>query len=428
MKLLYVSLFVYLSISVSHAQEAGYKGDMIMFKQIEKHLTKLDSLLFKKETTINPTNLPQINYIELNSDNIIEDLIEKHKMAYNSRTGLSLQAQYNSQKGVELVDYSDEENIYPYRNKFQVSLNWNIMESSLIGRKLSHKIIETEGQQNLYTINKNRQILNRERATVKATEDWNNMITFIYKQRLSLLNEVLRLKMHLFSSRRVLYSDVATIQAAIYEVKATLPTQDTVVGAENIQLIDLDRYRSNLKTDTLGYFNIYMSNNVDLEQYPIEQHLFALNKQSLSYIKQMKIGVFTKFQYFGGVIGTQYSGKVDFGVTATLPLSREHKRKQNAINKEIELSKREELYAEQSVISQYRSQMKRVTFLNNRLTQETLSLEPIALNIESYKEQYQNSQLSIENLLFEYDAYLFVLSNIYFIIKEREILLERLIN
>ncbi len=428
MRLFCVSLFVYLSVSVSYAQEVRYKNDMIMFQQIEKHLKKLDSLLFKNENVIKTTNLPPQYNLKLSNDSIITDLIAKQKKAYNSKTGLSLQTLYNSQKGVEIVDYSDEENIYPYRNKFQVSLNWDIIESSLIGRKLSYKIIEAEGQQNMYTLNKNRQIINRARATLRTKEEWDNMLTFLYQKRLSHLNEVLRLKTHLYNSRRVLYSDVATAQAAIFEVRATIPNQDTIIGLDQLQLIDLNSYISNFKLDTLGIFNIYMSNDVDLQQYPVEQQLFNLNKQSLSYIKQMKIGVFSKFQYFGGVVGTPYSGKVDFGVSATFPLSREHKRKQGAINGEIELSKRAQLYAEQSVVSQYASHMKRITLLNNRITQEILSLKPIALNIKSYKEQYENDILALETLLYEYDAYLYVLTNIYFYIKEREILIEGLIN
>lgn len=428
MKILFASLFICLCVSSSSAQELSQKEDIIILNQIENYLTVLDSLLFKKNIVTIQASQRRRGDIKYTPNVGFDKLVESQKMAYNSRTGLSLQALYSNQMGADVIDYSDEDNIYPYRNKFQVSLNWNIMESSLIGRKISHKTFELEGLQNSYILQKQAQSISKEKLLLSATKQWDLIISAVYQQRVGLLNEIIRLKKHLYSSRRVLYSDVISVQTGLLKVKSLIPSQDTSFVAGSVQLIDLDNYLSTLTLDTLGLFDRYMSNNLDLKQYSLEQQLLDLNKQSLSYIYQTKIGIFTKMQYFKGATDSKYNGKLDIGASVTFPLSMEYKKQKRVMRHKIVMNKQAQLYAEQGIHSQYNRVVEQFSLINNKLTYEVLELKLITQNIESYWAIYRGNITSFETLLFEYDAYLVVLSSIYLTIKEREILIESLTN
>lgn len=428
LKLLFISFITFSYSYTAYARCLTPKKDKIILEQAGNYLMKLDSLLFKKKT--NPLQIIQrkeFNFLPShNSD--IDKFVHSKKRAYNSKTGLSLQMLYNNQMGMAIIDYSDEENIYPYRNRVQASLNWNIMESSLIGRKALYKTVELEGLLELYQLQKQAQSIKRENLLLEYENKWDLIISFIYQQRVELLNEVLYLKKHLYDSQEILYSNVTFIESKILEVKSLMNTPEHTETSKLVPFIDLNKYISNFSLDTLGLFDTYITNNLNLKQYPAEQQLLELNKQSLSYYKQIKVNIFAKAQYFGGISASQYDGKIDIGISATLPLSGEHKRKMAVINHEISINKLEQSYAKDNIILQYNKQIKQLTSLNNQLTQSLLSLELVEHNILEYRALYKHNLASFEKLIFEYNTYLIILTNIYFVIKNREVLIESLIN
>ena len=399
----------------------------MILKQMESHLIEMDSLLFKKRSVTIQTNQYRASSIELASYFDVNKMVKMQKKAYNTKNGLTLQTLYNNQLGLEVIDYSDDDNIYPYRNRFQVALDWNVIESSLIGRKTAHELLELEGLLNTYRLQQQHQNNKNETRILKSSKYWDSVISFLQIKRVDLLNQILKLRSHLYDSRRVLYSDIASIQREIFSAKASISSQDNLTNAEQ-QLIDLDSYLSKIKIDTIGLFERYIDNNFDLKQYPVQQQMIELNKNTLSYIKQMKMGVFTKMQYFGGGTGAGYNGKLSIGVSASFPLSREHRRQKEVITHQVAMNKREEQYAKENSTIQYRQQMEMLSQMDNQYTQELAILKSIIPNIINYREMSQRNIISIETLLFEYDAYIVVLTNIYLTIKKREILIESLMN
>ncbi len=425
--MLYTIAFVYLHLSLSYAQGPERREDVVILEQIESHLTQLDSLLFKQRGVIIQTNQYKGADIESAPHFDVDRLVERQKKTYNAKNGLSFQASYNNQMGLEVVDYSDEETIYPYRNRYQLALNWDIINSSIIGRKPAHKIFELEGLQSLYSLQKQQQQISKGSRALQSNNHWDAVMSFIHQQRIDLLNDILLLKKHLYNSRRILYGDVAEVQKEIFKAQRSYTNRDSL-PTSTTQLIDLESYLSRLPMDTLGLFDKYIDTNFDLKQYPVEQQILELNKKSFSYIKQMKISAFTKLQYFGGGTLVGYSGKFNIGLSASFPLSWEHKRRKQSINYQIKVSELEHTYAQESAIIQYKKQVEILSQIDNQLKQEVSILRSIAPNITNYRAMYKKNIISVENLLFEYDAYMAVLMDIYSTIKERELLIEGLTN
>ena len=76
----------------------------------------------------------------------------------------------------------------------------------------------------------------------------------------------------------------------------------------------------------------------------------------------------------------------------------------------------------------YNKQIEGLTHINSKLIAGIETLKPIKKNILNHKEMYQNNVLSLEEVILQYDAYLMLLANIYSTIKEREMLIESIIN
>ena len=427
MRVLFIIAFVYLHLTLSYAQGSERREDVVILEQIESHMTRLDSLLFKQRGVTIQTNQYKGADIKSAPHFDVERLVEVQKKAYNAKNGLSFQTSFNNQMGLEVVDYSDDETIYPYRNRFQFALNWDVINSSLIGRKPAHKIFELEGLQSLYNLRKQEQAISKGSRALKSNNHWDSVISFLHQQRIDLLNDILRLKKHLYTSRRILYGDVAVVQKEIFKAQRSYTNINNALPSTNY-LIDLESYLSRLPMDTLGLFDKYIDTNFDLKQYPLEQQILELNKKSVAYIKQMKISAFTKLQYFGGGTLTGYSGKFNIGVSASFPLSWEHKRRKQAINYRIRVSEQKQTYARKDAVIQYRKQVELLSQIDNQLQQEVSILRSIVPNIINYRAMYKKNIISVENLLFEYDSYMVVLMDIYSTIKEREILIESLTN
>ena len=426
--ILLIPLFVCFCSTKCQAQYSKNTKDAVVLGQISNHLKKLDSLLFYKETIPIPMNQHQ----ELNIDSIFNSsmnyLVNMQKSLFDAKTGVSIKLSYNHQTGVNPTYYSDEDNDYPFRNRVQASLDWDILESSIVGRKIAHEIFEIENLQHSYKFQQEQQGVVKDKKFLTSEDRWDLIISFICLQRVNLLNEMLRLREHLYDSHRVLYSDIAHMQIEILKAKSLMVKKDVSIISESMQLIDLDKYKTNLLLDTLGLFNIYLDNNLDLKQYELEQKLLHLNKQLSSYVRQMDINVFVKAQYHGKVIGSSDKGKMDFGISAKFPLTLEHRKRRSAIDSEISINKREQIYAKEGLIAMYNKQIEGLTHINSKLIAGIETLKPIKKNILNHKEMYQNNVLSLEEVILQYDAYLMLLANIYSTIKEREMLIESIIN
>lgn len=431
LRLFFICLFIPLTLFASYSQNAIRRNELKFLEDIEVYLEDLDSLLFKKEPTpsiaINQYQYQEID-IDFTSNQMIDELIEMQKSAYNAKTGLSMQLLYGYQMGVSIIDYSMDDEIYPYRNRVQASLNWNITESSLLGRKTAHKIFEIEAMQMSSLFQKEGQRLSKREQLTKITDKWDYMISLIHFQRLGILNEVFGLREYLYNYKKIMYSDIALIKREMLEIRSLMTVQDSLLIGVPMQQIDIDSYQLNLSVDTLGLFDIYIENNIDLKQYGLDQERLGLNRKSLSYFNQMRVGVFVRAQCYDKANSEVLQGKMDVGVSATFPLSREYRKRRSLISYEIAISQREELYAKESVIVQYENQIRELTRINNKLTQEFRTLEIIEHKIANYELLYRRSVSSLEKILFEYDVYLIKLSDIYQIIKEREILITTLIN
>lgn len=433
LRLCFFLFFVYLFSLSSYSQIPTRATDLLVLGKIERYLEITDSIIFKKGLIFYSTNQVPILDTSVIFDSSVVKLVAMRKSAYNAKTGLSLQLMYNNQFGAYNIDYMDEDNIFPYNNKFQASLNWNITKSSLIGRKAAHKIIEVEGMQASLLFQEDDLRFLKNENLLETEDKWDLIINFIYLERLNLLNELFRLREYLYASKRVLYSDIAFVQREIFIVKSLMTNHDSLSIVEPMHQIDLHSYQSSLLFDTSGLFDTYLYNNIGLTKYTLQHERLSLSKKSLSYIKQMDIKLFVKAQYYdrvsdGEFQGGEFQGKMDVGISATFPLSVEYRREKKVIDYEAVLNHREEFYAKEHVIAQYNKKIGQLIQINNELMQNVLALKPIEQNIINYKAMYQNNVSSLEKLLFEYDAYLVLLSNVYLIIKEREMLIAKLLN
>ncbi len=424
-RLLFIPLFIYLCSVPCRAQGADAATDKMVLEKIDSHLEQLNSLLFREK----PIDVPNHHSKELNVDSIFNSsmdvFINAQKKAYIAQTGLSIRFSYNTQKGILVVDPSEEE-IYPFKERMQVTLKWDALKSSIFGRKPAFKIVELEGLLHSYDFQKELQAISNQNQSLKSEQKWNAMISFVSLQRIYLLNEILGLKKHLYESQRALYGDVAEIQIEILNINSLIT--DIPADGASMQLLDVDKYQKNITFDTVGMFTTYINNSIELKQYPVEQQLLELSKKANSYFRQMDIDLYIKTQYFGSKISTKLNGNMNIGASVRFPLTLKYKRSKAVASHEILINKREQHYAHEGLIAIYNSKTKDLTELNNKLISEVAILQPIKQNILNRKMMYQNNLSSFEQLIFQYDTYLMVLANIYTTIKNREILIESLIN
>ena len=330
-----IVLVFILSFLLPTGLQAQQKDDLL-FRRFEVHFGLLDSLIFMAHEPASAvgvvaieTPLQEVGMSAV--DSLIDAKVEEQQRALKAETGLLLSghAYYRTGQGIG-VDPDENDALAAYAAKAQVELRWNIMSSSLIGRKGRLNELNLHGQLEHASIEKERVRLAIERQKECFRIEYDSLLSSILQLRISNLQLLNDAQAYLASDRSIGTDELLKImdEQAIAERLLTSIPKDYPVAAQlmkpqgEVVSLDTARLKSHIREHAL-----------ELQASDLQIELLQQKEKNTTYWSAMGLSPFVRYSYYVRP-EVKNPSNVDAGIAFQLPLSMQESRKRKALSAE----------------------------------------------------------------------------------------------
>lgn len=317
----------------------------------EKPAVRLDfgttSTLFRPADTI--TISPEL-------DAALRERTDAEIREGNSRTGLSFTGQTYYRLDNQLgFDEDDAES--RYRAKIQAELRWYFLQSSLFGREGRRK--EAELKERIERVSMRKK---NEDASDYALRDnlriyYDSLMAGVLIHRLRALNLINEAQSFLLTNENITSDELLPILDDRLEAERKL----SAIDGNYPPATDLSQVEGYAVTiDTAAMMAHVRDTQIDLTLLQLRMDLLERQAANTTYWQHVNIAPFVRYSYYGRS-NLPDSRNVDLGMTFTIPLSFETKRKREALRAE-----RDVLGAQQAYVNNRMSE--KVTYIARELT------------------------------------------------------------
>lgn len=301
----------------------------------------------------------------------------------NSRTGLQITGQTYYRLDNDLgFDEDDAES--RYRAKVQAELRWYFLQSSLFGRKGRREEAEIKEQIDRVAMRKENEDVSNYLLRDNLRIYYDSLTAGVLIHRLRALNLINETQTYLLSNENITSDDLLPILTERMEAERKLSAIDGNYPAAD-DLSTIEAYTVDL--DTAAMMNHVRSTIVDLELIRLRMELLDRQARNIHYWQDVNLAPFVRFSYYGRT-ALPDSRNVDLGMTFTVPISSETKRKRQNL-----LAQKDVLAAQQDYVNAYMAD--KVTYISRELAR---------LNRESQAEAHRISEIK-NYLAMRTDAY-----------------------
>ena len=310
--------------------------DNLLFRRFEEHFNLLDSLIFRvhepaSEVGVMAIETPLQEVGMSAVDSLIDAKVEAQQHALKAETGLLLSgnAYYRTGEGVG-VDPDENDALEAYKAKAQVELRWNIMNSSLIGRKGRLKELSLQGQLEHVAVEQERARMVIEKQKEYFRLEYDSLLSSILQLRISNLQLLNDAQAYLASDRSIGTDELLKImdEQAIAERLLTSIPKDYPVAAQLMkpqgEVVSLDTavLKSHIREHAL-----------QLQVADLQIELLQQKEKNTTYWSAMSLSPFVRYSYYVRPEVNNPSN-VDAGIAFQLPLSMQESRKRKALSAE----------------------------------------------------------------------------------------------
>lgn len=310
--------------------------DEALFRRFEVHFDLLDSLIFQ---SAQPTLAAEVMTMETETqemevsaiDSLIDAKVEQQQRALKAETGLLLSgnAYYRTGEGVG-VDPDENDALEAYKAKAQVELRWNIMNSSLIGRKGRLKELSLQGQLEHVAVEQERARMVIEKQKEYFRLEYDSLLSSILQLRINNLQLLNDAQSYLASDRSIGTDELLKImdEQAIAERLLTSIPKDYPVAAQlmmpqgEVVSLDTARLKGHIREHAL-----------QLQVTDLQIALLQQKEKNTTYWSAMSLAPFVRYSYYVRP-EVKNPSNVDAGIAFQLPLSKQESRKRKALSAE----------------------------------------------------------------------------------------------
>lgn len=310
--------------------------DEALFQRFESHFSLLDSLIFQ---TPQPTTAVEPMTMEVASqdmatdgiDSLIDAKVGAQQRALKAETGLLLSgnAYYRTGQGVG-VDPDENDALEAYTAKAQVELRWNIMNSSLIGRKGRMNELSLQGQLEHVAVEQERARMVIEKQKEYFRLEYDSLLSSILQLRINNLQLLNDAQSYLASDRSIGTDELLKImdEQAIAERLLTSIPKDYPVAAQ------LMKPQGEVVTlDTAQLKRHIREHALQLQVTDLQIALLQQKEKNTNYWSAMSLAPFVRYSYYVRP-EVKNPSNVDAGIAFQLPLSKQESRKRKALSAE----------------------------------------------------------------------------------------------
>ncbi|MDL2330518.1 hypothetical protein LJC62_00680 [Odoribacter sp. OttesenSCG-928-A06] len=390
---------------------------------IRAELRMLDSLIFQAPTITIPSYKVSTEAEENPVDKSIDDWVNNQRKVFNAHTGLSLSMTYYHRFGSSGGDYAYDE-VSSYRNRFQATLSWDIMKSSLIGRKLAHEraILLGELKRNSFTKQdfSTRQI----EITEAVVEELSSSYNYLIACKKELLSTKFRVQQSLKDASKILDGDMALVQQQIVLLNGMVkPHSGEKQGIFDVQdYLGLQHHMDSVTIKTI------VQNDFEQKKLELEYYLLENEKSSSKYVRGIKVAPFVRGNLYANNRFTDNRNNLDVGITVSLPLDNVSGAKRREISSQMELNQHLVQNNQSKLTHRYEQLTKDLNQNLVVLTSYVDALEHVKNRLFSAKKLFSIQKIYFYQLLDEYIKYVDMMISIHDQIEKRELMLIELNN
>lgn len=282
----------------------------------------------------------------------------------NSRTGLQLTGQTYYRLDNSLgFDEDDAES--RYRSKVQAELRWYFLQSSLFGKKGRREEALIKERIDRAAVRKENEDVSDYLLRDNLCIYYDSLMAGVLTYRLQALNLINEAQVYLLTNENISSDELLPILDDRMEAERKFSAIDGVYPPAN----DLSKIEGfTVEIDTAAMMNHVRDTQIDLTLLRLRMELLDRQAQNIHYYQDLNIAPFARFSYYGRS-NLPDSRNVDVGLSFTLPLSRESKRKRQNL-----LAQKDVLAAQQDYVNARMAD--KVSFISRelaRLNRESLA-------------------------------------------------------
>lgn len=377
-------------------------------------LAELDSVLFKNDNAI----VGRIDYekSEFKDNPYVLEWVEMQKKYFRQNNGLVLSGSYNYKYGSQVVDESYDDT-FPYNNKAQLSITWNIFEQGIIGRKSAYKMAYLKGLQLSNAVYRNQELVLYEKLTTQNNMNFNSYYNYLNSCKIDLLKSLLVLYEELKNKNKLLDTEINRIERQIASLSVTVR-----YGNETSEgVFDVYDYVLRQQRYTVDDITDIVKSDYTLIDIDIDNEILSVQKESSKYINDVKLSPFVRGQYYNrNWAVTTNKVNVDAGISFSLPINTQYKSKRSELSSRIMINNEQASSIREKIVGKYTVLVDR---LNHNLNMLNASLEVLSSandNLNLTKKMFDNQRMTLQDMFFGYSDYIEYLFNVYDLIQERE--------
>ncbi len=389
---------------------------------VECNLRSIDTLLSHKSIYQSLHISPELTSVDVEDVNRwAADMLESEF----EKSGLEVSAEYDYRFWDDAFvndDYDGDENI-PYKQRFLVSLKWNIMQSGLIDKDNFRQRVDILSRtQSQEIVNNTIKYLVEESAERQMSELY-GYYNVLVEAKAELYSVLIEMQEELVANNKATILSLSDLK--IKRANVLRMRKGDVVTTSGV--IDLENYLAGQSQSVGNEYDSLVESNNSILQNKLEQELNLNEVNGVSYWKEVRVSPFVRvYNYLDEQTHSKFAGKI--GVSSTFPIFTNTKAKRNEMISRGKLLANEEQYIRKDISLKVKDLLRQ---LNENLT----TLQVLAEGIKHYNEgcslatqYYNNKTMTIQELGQRYIDNLDNNIEIYKLIMEREELKYRLFN
>ncbi len=328
-------IMIGLNPALSSAQNA--EGNRII-KAFDQKFNALDSLIY--HTTTSPRQLVDNgtadNFGRRTSSTIsagLDSALKANTAAKinegNGKTGLQLTGQaYYRVAGNG--GYEDETGEGHYRAKVQAELRWYLLQSSLFGRDGRRKVAEIEEEIARAGYEKERIDISEFLLKDQITNYYDSLLAGVLNHRIDLLNLLDEAQQYMLGNENISSDELVKVlndrmeaQRKLSEIEREYPAAVTLDGID----------ATIVRIDSAALVNHVAASQGDMKILRLRMDLLEQKEKNVKWWNNLNVAPFIRYaQYLRTGLPNSYN--VDAGITFTIPLSNEYKRRRQTMQTE----------------------------------------------------------------------------------------------
>ncbi len=399
------------------AQQPSDRSSQIL-GEFDSLFTTFNSLIFKEPSTLSKPYHSDISSFFRPADTVfvtpeLDTALRQRTAAEiregNSRTGLSLTGQTYYRLDNNLgFDEDDAES--RYRAKIQAELRWYFLQSSLFGRKGRRAEATIKEQIERATMRKDREDVSDYLLRDNLRAYYDSLMAGVLQHRLRALNLINDAQSYLLSNENITSDELLPILDDRMEAERKLSAIDGSYPFAS----DLSQVEGYIVTiDTAAMMSHVRDTQIDLTLLKLRMDLLERQAANIHYWQNVNLAPFVRFSYYGRD-NLPNSRNVDVGMTFTIPLSTEAKRKRENLRAERDVLGARQAYVNARMADKVAFIARELNRLNRESEAEGRRIVEIKKYIAMRTDAYANRVGEFNRLARtkEYNLYLFCLEKL----------------